>query len=207
MFTAGTRTVALTMEWAMSLLLNHPKELAKARKEIDENIAPGLLLEDSDLVKLLYLRCIMNETLRLYPVGPLLVPHYSSKDCHVGGFDVPKGTTLLVNAWAIHRDPKLWEDPEALNPERFIGFEVGYDGLRFVPFGTGRRVCPGSGMAMRLMGLALGSFVQCFDWKREGFGLVDLEEVKGLTLSKEEALEVHQSRLSYISFELSQMGC
>ncbi|KAL8480733.1 hypothetical protein ACS0TY_027321 [Phlomoides rotata] len=100
------------------------RDISLTLKEIDDNIAPGILLEDSDLVKLPYLRCIINETLRLYPVGPLLVPHYSSKHCNVGGFDVPKGTTLLVNAWAIHRDPKLWKDPAVFNPERFNGFEV-----------------------------------------------------------------------------------
>ncbi|KAH6782261.1 hypothetical protein C2S52_000874 [Perilla frutescens var. hirtella] len=206
MFTAGTHTVALTMEWAMSLLLNHPNELEKARKEIDENVGAGKLLEDSDLQKLAYLRCIMNETLRLYPVGPLLIPHCSSRDCNVGGFDIPKGTTLLVNAWAIQRDPELWEDPEMFNPERFKGLEREYDGCRFVPFGAGRRACPGAGMAMSMMGLALGSFIQCFDWEREGNELVDLEQVLGLTLSKANPLEALCRPRSSIMSLLSQLS-
>ncbi|KAL2232633.1 isoflavone 2'-hydroxylase-like [Sesamum indicum] len=205
MFTAGTHTTAITMEWAMSLLLNHPNELGKVREEIDSIVAPGKLLDDSDLQKLPYLRCVINETLRLYPVGPLLVPHLSSKDCTVGGFDVPAGTTLLVNAWAIQRDPKLWEEPGAFKPERFRGFDGGYDGFKFLPFGIGRRACPGSGMAMRLMGLALGTFIQCFEWKREGHNLVDLDEFTGITLSKVKPLEALYRPRSSVTSLLSQL--
>ncbi|PIM98017.1 Cytochrome P450 CYP2 subfamily [Handroanthus impetiginosus] len=189
MFTAGTHTTSITMEWAMSLLLNHPHELNKVKNEIDNNFPPGKLLMDSDLHKLPYLRCIINETLRLYPVAPLLVPHTSSEDCKIEGFDVLKGTILLVNAWAIHRDPKLWDEPEMFKPERFKGIEGGFDGFRFIPFGVGRRACPGSGMALRLSGLALGTLIQCFEWEREGSELVDLEEVAGLILSKAKPLE------------------
>ncbi|PIN06592.1 Cytochrome P450 CYP2 subfamily [Handroanthus impetiginosus] len=189
MFTAGTHTTSITMEWAMSLLLNHPHELNKVKNEIDNNIPPGKLLMDSDLHKLPYLRCIINETLRLYPVAPLLVPHTSSEDCKIEGFDVQKGTILLVNAWAIQRDPKLWDEPEMFKPERFKGIEGGFDGFRFIPFGVGRRACPGSGMALRLSGLALGTLIQCFEWEREGSELVDLEEVAGLILSKAKPLE------------------
>ncbi|KAK6115971.1 hypothetical protein DH2020_008240 [Rehmannia glutinosa] len=180
-----------TLEWSglCHFFLNHPHELEKARNEIDNNITHGKLLKDSDLPKLPFLRCILNETLRLYPVGPLLVPHSSSEDCKVEGFDIPRGTTLLVNAWEIHRDRKLWEEPEIFKPDRFKGIEGVFDGFRFIPFGMGRRACPGSGMAMRLMGLALGTLIQCFEWEREGHGLVDLEEVCGLTLSKAKKLE------------------
>ncbi|KAL3840448.1 hypothetical protein ACJIZ3_025039 [Penstemon smallii] len=204
MFTAGTHTTALTMEWAMSLLLNHPHELQKVRSEIDNNLPPGKSLEDSDLQKLPYLHCVINETLRLYPVGPLLVPHSSSKDCKINNFDIPKSTTLLVNAWAIHRDQNLWDEPTLFKPERFKGIEGEFDGYRFIPFGMGRRACPGSGMAMRLMGLALGTFIQCFEWERVGIELVDLDEGTGLTLSKANSLEaLYRPRSSIIS--LSQL--
>ncbi|KAK4428843.1 cytochrome [Sesamum alatum] len=205
MFTAGTHTTTLTMEWAMSLLLNHPNELAKVQEEINSSVTPGKLLDDSDLQKLPYLRCVINETLRLYPVGPLLVPHSSSKDCSVGGFNIPAGTTLLVNAWAIQRDSKLWEEPGAFKPERFKGFEGGYDGFKFVPFGIGRRACPGSGMAMRLMGLALGTFIQCFEWEREGHNLVDLDEFTGITLSKAKPLQTLYRPRSSMTSLLSQL--
>lgn len=179
MFTAGIHTSALTMEWAMSLLLNHPEVLKKVRAEIDNHFKPGQLLEDSDLSKLPYLRCIINETLRLFPAAPLLVPHFSSEDCTVQGFDIPRGTTMFVNAWAIHRDPNVWEEPNKFKPERFADIEGERDGFKFIPFGMGRRACPGAGLAMRIVGLTLGTFIQCFDWERCGPELVELEESTG----------------------------
>ncbi|KAF2283784.1 hypothetical protein GH714_015246 [Hevea brasiliensis] len=104
---AGTDTSAATLEWAMSNLLNHPGVLEKARAEIDAEVGQGRLIDESDLSKLPYLQAIITETLRLYPVAPLLIPHMSSKNCSVGGYDVPKDTMLLINAWAIHRDPEV----------------------------------------------------------------------------------------------------
>uniref|UniRef100_A0A7C8YSR8 Costunolide synthase n=1 Tax=Opuntia streptacantha TaxID=393608 RepID=A0A7C8YSR8_OPUST len=104
------------MEWAMSILLNHPQVLEKAKAEIDIQVGQDRLLEDSDLPRLPYLQCIVSETLRMFPVLPLLLPHLSSQDCQIGGFDIPGGTMLLVNAWAIHRDPKLWDEPEVFKP-------------------------------------------------------------------------------------------
>ncbi|KAK3000598.1 hypothetical protein RJ639_021553 [Escallonia herrerae] len=185
LFTAGTHTSALTMEWAMSLMLNHPEVLEKARKEIDSNIQPGHLLEDSDLAKVPYLRCIITETLRLFPVAPLLLPHLSSEDCVIEGYDIPRGTMLLVNAWAIQRDPNVWEDATMFKPERFEGTEAGREGFKFIPFGMGRRACPGAALAIRLVGLVLGTFIQCFEWERVGPELIDLEEGSGLTVPKD----------------------
>ncbi|KAF6176243.1 hypothetical protein GIB67_023534 [Kingdonia uniflora] len=169
MLSAGTETTALTMEWAMSLLVNHPEVLWKAHSEIEKIIQQGRLLDESDILKLPYLNCIINETLRLYPVAPLLVPHFSSKECTVGGYTVPPETMLLGNAWAIHRDPKLWVDPAKFMPERFEGGEIEkVDALKFIPFGIGRLSCPGSVLAMRMIGLALGTLIQCFEWERIG---------------------------------------
>jgi len=119
MLVAGTDTSSDTVEWAMSLLLNNPDKLRKAQAEIEEKIGNKKLLEESDLQNLPYLQCIITETLRLYPAGPLLVPHESSEDCIVGGYNVQKGTMLLVNVYRIHRDPSTWEDPEEFVPERF----------------------------------------------------------------------------------------
>ncbi|KAK3019704.1 hypothetical protein RJ639_003938 [Escallonia herrerae] len=120
MLLAGTDTSAVTIEWAMSLLLNHPKVLAKARDELDNQVGHNRLADEPDLPKLHYLHSILNETFRLFPEAPLLVPHESSDDSMVGGFDVPRGTMLLVNAWALHRDPKIWDDPTTFRPERLV---------------------------------------------------------------------------------------
>ncbi|KAL9997314.1 putative cytochrome P450 [Helianthus debilis subsp. tardiflorus] len=161
---AGSDTSAGTMEWVMPLLLNHPQVLRKAQNEIDSIIGNNHLVDESDIPKLPYLRCIINETLRLYPVGPLLTPHEASSDCVVGGYNIPSGTMLIVNLWAIHHDPKVWDDPETFKPERFEGLEGTRDGFKLLPFGSGRRSCPGEALAVRMLGIALGSIIQCFDW-------------------------------------------
>lgn len=188
MFLAGTDTSAVTIEWAMSLLLNHPEALKKLRAEIDNNVKQGCLLNESDIPKLPYLRCVINETLRLYPPTPLLLPHLSSEDCIVAGYKIPRGTTLLVNAWAMHRDPKVFEDAAHFKPERFKGMEGERDGYKFVPFGAGRRICPGAAMGMRIVSLTLGTLVQCFDWERVGSQEVDMSQDFGLTMPKKEPL-------------------
>ncbi|KAI5655238.1 hypothetical protein M9H77_32425 [Catharanthus roseus] len=190
LFSAGTGTSALTMEWAMSLLLNHTEVMEKLRKEIEHNVPSDRLIDDSDLSKLPYLRCIINETLRLFPVAPILLPHMSSTNCTVSGYNISRNTTLMVNVWAIHRDPNIWEEPTKFMPERFEGFKADQsDGFKFFPFGIGRRACPGYGMGMRIIGLTLATLIQCFEWERIGNELVDLEEGSGFTLSKTKPLE------------------
>ena len=169
---AGTDTSSVTLEWTMSLLLNHPKVLEKARAEIDGHVESGRLIDDSDLTKLPYLRSVMNEMLRLYPTAPLLLPQLSSKDCSMCEFDIPRGTTVMVNVWALHRDPKVWEEVTKFKPERFEGMEVKeIDGFKFPPFGVGRRACLGAALG-NIMSLALGVLIQCFEWER-----VDAEKV------------------------------
>ncbi|KAK4478299.1 hypothetical protein RD792_017588 [Penstemon davidsonii] len=167
MIIAGTETSAVTIESAMSLLLSNPEAFLKLRQEIDNNIGHNQLLSDTDLSKLPYLRCVVNEALRLYPPVPLLLPHYSSEDCTVGGYKVPKNTILLVNAWGTHMDPKVWNEPHKFKPERFEGMDMEREeGYKFVPFGMGRRACPGAGMGLRTISLAVGAFVQCFEWEK-----------------------------------------
>ncbi|KAK3019692.1 hypothetical protein RJ639_003926 [Escallonia herrerae] len=188
MLLAGTDTSAVTIEWALSLLVNHPNVLEKARAELDSYVGHDRLVDEPDIPKLHYLQSIVNETLRLYPAAPLLVPHESSDDSTVGGFDVPRGTMLLVNAWAMHRDPTVWDDPTTFKPERFEGRENG-SGHNFVPFGMGRRRCPGAGLANRVVALALAAMIQCFDWERVSEELVDMSEGAGLTMPKALPLE------------------
>ncbi|XP_047956719.1 cytochrome P450 81Q32-like [Salvia hispanica] len=184
MLIAGTDTSAGTMEWALSLLLNHPYALRKAQAEIDDRVGHDRLLDEADIADLPYLRCIINETLRMFPAGPLLIPHESSGECVVGGYRVPAGTMLLVNAWAMHNDPQNWDEPREFRPERFEKLDGYRDGFRLMPFGAGRRGCPGEPLAVRMVALGLGTLIQCFDWERPGKELVDMTEGAGLSMPR-----------------------
>nr|XP_043637089.1 cytochrome P450 81Q32-like isoform X2 [Erigeron canadensis] len=200
---AGTDTSSVTIEWAMSLLLNHPNVLERAKTELDTYLGHERLVQETDIPNIPYIQYIINETLRLFPAAPILVPHEPSQDCTIGGFDVARGTMVLVNAWAIHRDPMVWDEPLSFKPERFEKVEK--EGYNFIPFGMGRRQCPGSGLATQVVWLALASLIQCFDWKRTGEELVSLSEGKGLIMPKNEPLEAMcrpSQRISHILKEL-----
>ncbi|OIV94740.1 hypothetical protein TanjilG_06203 [Lupinus angustifolius] len=184
---AGTETSAVTLEWAMSSLLNNPKVLEKARIELDDEIGQDNLIEEADITKLKYLQNIISETLRLYPAAPMLIPHLSSEDCTIGGYDVPRDTMVMVNAWTIHRDPELWTDPTSFKPERFNNGAT--DTHSLIPFGLGRRACPGSGLAQKTIGLTLGSMIQCFEWKRITEEEIDMTEKSGTVMPKAIPLE------------------
>lgn len=176
----------------MANLLNHPQVLEKVKAELDSEVGQRQLVDESDLSRLSYLQNVITETLRLFPPTPLLVPHYSSDNCTIDGYDVPRDTIVLINAWAIHRDPKLWDDVESFKPERFEGGD--HKGTheqvnKLLPFGLGRRACPGAGLAQRVVGLTLGSLVQCFEWKRVSEEEVDMTEGRGLTMPKAVPLE------------------
>ncbi|XVF36358.1 hypothetical protein REPUB_Repub19eG0051800 [Reevesia pubescens] len=186
MLSAGTETSSTTIEWAMSLLLNHPESMDKAWTEISAEIGQDKLLDETDLPKLSYLQSIISETLRLFPPTPLLLPHESSEDCIVGGYGVPRGTMLLVNTWTIHRDPKLWMDATRFTPERFEGGEG--EGYKLLPFGVGRRACPGGVLGRKVVGLVLGALIQSFEWNRIGEEEIDMREGTGLTMPKAEPL-------------------
>ncbi|XP_062102604.1 cytochrome P450 81Q32-like [Humulus lupulus] len=186
LLSAGTDTSSGTLEWALSNLLNHPEILKKAKAEIDEQIGEQQLIEEQDLSKLPYLHNIISETLRLFPAAPMLLPHFSSEDCTVEGYDIPRDTMVLVNVWAIHRDPKQWDDPKSFKPERFESSDCN---KHLMSFGLGRRACPGNGLAHRVVGLTLGSLIQCFEWERIGEEKVDMIEGKFTTMPKAVPLE------------------
>lgn len=168
----------------MALLLNHPEVLKKARSEIDKFVGNDRLINESDICEIPYIQAIVNETLRLFPPVPVITPHESSSDCTIGEYNIRSKTMLLVNAWAIHRDPELWEDPTSFKPERFEGVESDTYRLKLIPFGMGRRGCPGAGLGNRVVALVLASLIQCFDWERCGEELVDMSEGTGLTMPK-----------------------
>ncbi|CAA2964771.1 cytochrome P450 81E8-like [Olea europaea subsp. europaea] len=204
MLTAGTDTSAVTIEWALSILLNNPAKLEKAKVEIDCIVGNDRLIEELDLPKLHYFQNVISETFRLFPAAPLLVPHESSDNCKIGDYDIPRGTILLINAWAIHRDPVVWDDPTSFKPERFEVGEVGPPKL--MPFGMGRRSCPGAGLAERVVGLALGSLIQCFEWQRIDEENVDLTEGTGLSMPKAVPLEAMCKARNVLHNDLLTIG-
>ncbi|XLR59881.1 hypothetical protein S83_010553 [Arachis hypogaea] len=187
MLLAGTNTTVLTMEWTLSALLNHPEILRKAKDEIDNHIGKDRLVDESDIPNLPYLQNIIHETLRLYSPSPLLLPHFSSDEVNIGGFTIPRDTIVLINSWAMRRDPKIWgDDVECFKPERF---EKEGEANKLMAFGLGRRACPGYGLANRIMGLTLGLLVQCFEWERLNHEEIDMREDKGFTFAKLVPLE------------------
>ncbi|KAK4281836.1 hypothetical protein QN277_013284 [Acacia crassicarpa] len=185
-FMAGTDTSALTTEWGLAELINHERVMKKAREEIERVVGRNRIVEESDIANLPYLQAVVKEILRIHPTGPLLVRE-SSERCKVGGYEIEEKTQLFVNVWAIGRDPKHWEKAEEFRPERFVEgkkqMEMRGQHFELIPFGSGRRGCPGTSLALQVVEANLGALIQCFDWKVEG-GKVDMEEKPGLTLSR-----------------------
>ncbi|CAI0555111.1 unnamed protein product [Linum tenue] len=193
LFVAGTDTTSTTLEWAMAELLRNPSVLVKAKEELDQAIGKDNHLEESDISRLPYLQAIVKETFRLHPPVPLLLPRKAGADVEIDGFIVPKGAQVLVNLCAIGRDPATWNDPNSFLPERFMDSKIDAKGHDFelIPFGAGRRRCPGMLLAHRMLHMMLGSLIHWFDWKLPN-GVepkyVDMEEKFGITLHKAKPL-------------------
>ncbi|XP_043696219.1 xanthotoxin 5-hydroxylase CYP82C2-like [Telopea speciosissima] len=195
MIIAATDTTAMSLSWLLSLLLNHKKVLTKAQDELDFHVGKDRNVEEKDIDKLVYLQAIIKETLRLYPAGPLLVPHEAMEDCNFSsGFRVRKGTRVLVNAWKIHRDPRVWSNPLEFQPERFLTSHAEVDvrgnNFEFIPFGSGRRSCPGILFALQTMSMTVARLLHGFNLQTPFGQPVDLTEGTGLTLPKQFPLEV-----------------
>ncbi|XP_061348252.1 3,9-dihydroxypterocarpan 6A-monooxygenase-like [Gastrolobium bilobum] len=184
-FMAGTDTSAITTEWALAELINNPHVMEKARQEIDSVTGKIRLIKESDLVNLPYLQAIVKETLRIHPTAPF-IGRESSESCIVCGYEIPAKTSLIVNLWSMGRDPNLWKDPLEFRPERFISEENQLDvrgqNFQLMPFGTGRRMCPGTSLALQVVPTTLAAMIQCFEWKVDG--TVNMEEKPAMTLPR-----------------------
>ncbi|PWA96070.1 geraniol 10-hydroxylase [Artemisia annua] len=145
LFVAGTDTTSNSLEWAMAEVLRNPHTMAKAKEELKDVTGKGKLVDEADISRLPYLQCIVKETLRLHPPVPLLIPRKTETKVTLDGYIVPKGTQVLVNVWAIGRDPSTWDNSLEFKPERFLNSELDVRGRDFelLPFGGGRRICPG----------------------------------------------------------------
>nr|GFD11481.1 cytochrome P450 71A1-like [Tanacetum cinerariifolium] len=163
----GTETSAVTVEWAIAEILKKPGIFRKATEELDAVIGRDRWVDEKDMPNLPYIRAIVKEAMRLHPVSPLLTPRRTIEDCNVAGYDIPKDTQVLVNAWSIARDPKLWDKPEKFCPERFIGNAIDVKGNNYelLPFGAGRRMCPGYSLGRKMTESSLANLLHGFDWK------------------------------------------
>ncbi|KAI9123647.1 hypothetical protein K1719_004947 [Acacia pycnantha] len=170
-FSGGTDTSAATTEWAMLEMMRNPKVMEKAQAEIRETFKGKKAIHDSDMQQLVYLKSVIKETLRLHPPLPLLLPRECRETCKINGYDIPNKTKVIVNAWAIGRDPNHWYEAERFIPERFHGDNncnnVDFRGTNFeyIPFGAGRRICPGMLFGLASIELPLASLLYHFDWK------------------------------------------
>ena len=183
------------MEWAMAELLQNPDKMKKAREELQQVLpkdkeAP----KESDISKFPYLQAIVKETFRLHPVAPILL-HKSKANVDICGYRVPKDAGVFVNVWAIGRDSNIWTNPGMFLPERFIDSEIGFRGNYFglIPFGAGRRICPGLPLANRAVHTMLASLLYHFDWKLADGKKpedIDMSESYGITLRLEQPLRV-----------------
>ncbi|XP_022950467.1 cytochrome P450 CYP736A12-like isoform X2 [Cucurbita moschata] len=200
---AAMDSSATTVGWAMLELIRHPHIMKKMQDELEKVVGLNRLVEESDLKNLEYSAMVVKEILRLHPLAPLLVPHESVEDCTVDDFHIPKKSRIIVNAWAIGRDPSAWIDPEKFIPDRFIGCQVDVKGKNFqlIPFGAGRRSCPGMQLGLIMVNLLLAQLVHCFDWELpNGMPPSELNMTKkfGLTCPRARDLMVVPSyRLNY----------
>jgi len=195
MLVAATDTTAATTVWAMTALLKNPRVMKKVQEEIRSLGGKKEFLEEDDIEKFPYFKAVTKEVLRLHLPAPLLVARETSKACMIGGYEIPARTIVYVNAWAIHRDPESWKDPEEFLPERFLDSTIDFYGQDFelIPFGAGRRICPGIPMAVASLNLILANLLNSFDWELPA-GVrkedIDTEMLPGLTQHKKNPLYV-----------------
>nr|XP_043618195.1 probable (S)-N-methylcoclaurine 3'-hydroxylase isozyme 2 [Erigeron canadensis] len=163
LYSAGTESTSSIIEWFLVELLRDGQVMQKAIDEVVNQI-DGNIVTESDLERLPYLEACFKETLRLHPPAPLLLPRRATERCEVMGYTIPKDCGVLVNVWAINRDPKIWDDPLSFKPERFIGSKLSYNGkdFEYIPFGSGRRMCPGEAMGSKTILLIMASLIRNF---------------------------------------------
>ncbi|EOY19785.1 Cytochrome P450, putative [Theobroma cacao] len=193
MFVGGTDTSAVMVIWAMTFLLKNPRSMKKVQEEVRNLIGNNGFVNADDIQGLPYLKAVIKETFRLQPAAPLLLSRETIRKCDIGGHEIPAKTLVIVNAWAIGRDPEARENPKEFYPARFIGSSIDYKGLDFelIPFGAGRRGCPGLHMGIATVELALANLLYKFDWEMP-VGMnkddLDFDVIPGVVMHKKNAL-------------------
>nr|ATG29973.1 CYP76AA68 [Taxus chinensis] len=192
LFIAGTETTTTTIEWVMAEFIRNPQKMQKVQRELDEMVSGNRRVEESDLDRLSYLHAAVKEIFRLHPTAPLLLPHKAESACEMEGFVIPKDSQVMVNVWAMGRDPAIWKNPLEFIPERFLEGENGkmdYKGQNFelIPFGAGRRICVGLPLASRMVHLVVASLLHSFQWTLPNemrCEEMDMSDEFGITLKK-----------------------
>jgi len=183
MFVAGSDTTASLLEWTMAELMRNPMKLKKAQEEVRKIVGHKSKVEEDDISQMEYIKCVVKETLRLHPPAPLLVPRETASGVKLRGYDIPAKTLIYVNAWGIQRDPEVWERPEEFIPERHGNNHVPLKG-QFIPFGFGRRACPGMTFGLASVEYALANLLYWFNWKLPASVQdIDMSETYGLVTS------------------------
>ncbi|VFQ70164.1 unnamed protein product [Cuscuta campestris] len=186
---ASMDTASTVVVWAMSELIKNPTKMKRLKEELERQVGLHRMVEEKDLEHLKYLELVIKETLRLHPTAPLLIPRAAIEDCTVSDFHVPKNAMLMINVWAIGRDPNVWSDPEKFVPERFEGSNVDYRGRHFelLPFGSGRRSCPGLELGITMVRLMVAQLAHCFDWRLPNATVpqdLDMTDKYGLVMNR-----------------------
>lgn len=194
LFVAGTNTTTSSVVWSMTELVKNKEVLSKIVEEMEKEIKTDRITH-SQLSKLPYLQATIKEVMRLHPPVPLLLPHRAAETCEVMNYTIPKDAKVLVNLWAMGRDPNLWDDPLSFKPERFIGSKLDYKGQDFelLPFGSGRRMCPGLPSGMMSLELVLATLIHEFDWvlpNGDDPSKIDMNEKFGIAMKRENPLKL-----------------
>ncbi|CAF2130479.1 hypothetical protein HID58_012394 [Brassica napus] len=204
MFIAGTATTSSQLEWTMTELMRHPECMKKLRDEICSVSTHDSYVNEDDVEKMSYLNAVIKETLRLHPPLPALVPHLLSEDVRVKGYDIAAGTQVMINAWAIQRDHATWgPDAEEFKPERHLNSSLDFQGqdFKFIPFGSGRRLCPGIRLGLVLVEVTIANLVKRFDWRvqvgPDGVDKPDLAEAAGIEACRKYPLIVFPSSVVF----------
>lgn len=197
MIAAATDTSAVTNEWAMAEVIKHPRVLHKIQRELDTVVGPNRMVNESDLVHLTYLRCVVRETFRMHPAGPFLIPHESVRATKINGYHIPAKTRVFINTHGLGRNTAIWDNIEEFRPERHLvtdGSRVeishGAD-FKILPFSAGKRKCPGAPLGVVFVLMALARLFHSFDWfPPEGLRHedIDTKEVYGMTMPKAKPL-------------------
>ncbi|KAK1430561.1 hypothetical protein QVD17_13387 [Tagetes erecta] len=188
--TAATDTTSTMVEWVMAEMLNNPDVMKRVQDELTTVVGINNIVEESHMPKLTYFDAVIKETFRLHPPLPLLIQRCPGETCKVDGYIVPKDTMVFMNVWAIHRDPNNWPEPLEFKPERFLNGKWDYSGnnLKFLPFGTGRRICPGMPLGNKMLMYILASLLHSFEWKLPKDDEFELREEFGLVAKKRKPL-------------------